>query len=205
MTEIPTPNDSATQVRDSLLRAARTCFIASGYDKVSIRQIAEEAGVNMAMIRYYFGNKLGLFEAMITEFIEPIVARRNLVKNEPSKTVMADVFNDFYHNMNLTPGFPRFLFSLMSSDQSSEAKGVIFKLFGPVISLVAIPQHLFDDSSREEYLLVKMSIMSLLIFPYIIPAPMAELHGFKLDQDFYAQLAQHNIKLLENGLFGEKQ
>lgn len=197
-------NEPATQVRNSLIRAARICFIASDYDKVSIRQIAEEAGVNMAMIRYYFGNKLGLFEAMIAEFISPVLQRSKTINQGDSPLNMSDILDNFYQTMTENPDFPRFLFRLMSSEHSHEAKGVIFKLFTPLANLTLMPKSLLDKCCDTERMLVKMSMMSLMIFPFVIPLPMAELHGFELDGDFYQRLAKHNIKLLEKGLFGEQ-
>ncbi|MCL1048403.1 TetR family transcriptional regulator [Shewanella abyssi] len=197
-------SESATQVRDSLIRAARICFIASDYDKVSIRQIAEVAGVNMAMIRYYFGNKLGLFEAMVAEFILPVLQRKKTMQKNGEPFSPADLMADFYQRTIATPDFPRFLFRLMSTEHSNEAKEVILKLFSPLTELTPMPESLLDKCSDIDPLLVKMSMMSLMIFPFVIPKAMAELHGFELDGDFYQRLAKHNIKLLEHGLFGEQ-
>ncbi|WP_237524177.1 TetR/AcrR family transcriptional regulator [Shewanella sp. KX20019] len=205
MTDSKSEARTATQVRESLLGAARSCFLSSNYDKVSIRQIADEAGVNMAMIRYYFGNKLGLFEAMMIEHIEPVLARSKQLQSVDPKFRVADIINDFHQTMSQTPDFPRFLFRLMNSDGSIEAKEVVFRLFTPLANLIPMPKPLLEKCSGTDPMLVKMSMMSLMIFPYIIPAPMAELHGFKLDKEFYTNLTQHNIKLLEQGLFGEQE
>jgi AcrR family transcriptional regulator len=47
-------------VRERLLQAALDSFLADDYHKVSTRLIADKAQANVAMIRYYFGNKEGL-------------------------------------------------------------------------------------------------------------------------------------------------
>src|SRR5678815_6090761 len=60
----PSARDDAT-VRESLLEAARRLFLARGFAAVSIREIAAEAGATAAMIHYYFGDKLGLYRAML--------------------------------------------------------------------------------------------------------------------------------------------
>lgn len=59
-------------VRQLLIEHARDLFVVQPYDKVSTRLIAERAGVNIAMIRYYFGSKAGLFEAMLRETLRPM-------------------------------------------------------------------------------------------------------------------------------------
>ncbi|MCK8046010.1 TetR/AcrR family transcriptional regulator [Shewanella sp. 1CM18E] len=192
-------------VRASLIRAAYRCFTAADYDKVSIRQIAEVAGVNMAMIRYYFGNKLGLFEAMVTEYIKPIHRRAKALQQSHDKPTVADIVAEFYQTMIPNPEFPRFLFQLMSSEHSVEAKGVIYKLFQPIAELTPMPQQLLEGWGELDPQLLKMSLLSLMIFPFVMPPPMAKLHGYQLNEEFYQQLAKHNIALLEHGMSGGKR
>jgi len=52
---------SATQ--RALVRAARRRFATEGYRATTVRQIAADAGVNVALISRYFSSKEGLFEA----------------------------------------------------------------------------------------------------------------------------------------------
>src|SRR6516162_11686340 len=56
---------SAGNVRERLLHAARELFLRYGYRAVSSRQISAAAGVNFAMIRYYFGGKPGLYREIL--------------------------------------------------------------------------------------------------------------------------------------------
>ena len=53
---------SAKQLQ--LLEAAERLFSKKGYDGTSVRDIGEEAGINTAMISYYFGSKEKLMEAI---------------------------------------------------------------------------------------------------------------------------------------------
>jgi len=56
--------------RESLLAAAQKLFSAKGYEAVSTRELAEEAGVNLAAIQYHFGSKAELFVATIHHMME---------------------------------------------------------------------------------------------------------------------------------------
>lgn len=47
-----------------IMEAAERLFADKGFDGSSVRDIAEAAGVNLAMISYYFGSKEKLMEAM---------------------------------------------------------------------------------------------------------------------------------------------
>ena len=51
--------------KDYILDVAEKVFSELGFDGASTRVISGEAGVNMAMLNYYFGSKEGLFVAVI--------------------------------------------------------------------------------------------------------------------------------------------
>lgn len=59
---------ASTQVYQALLDAAETCLKDKPYRAVTVREIADEADTNPAMINYYFKNKEGLFIALV-EFL----------------------------------------------------------------------------------------------------------------------------------------
>ncbi len=64
--------------RQRLLLAALRLFADQGFAKTSTRELAEAAGVNVAAISYYFGDKAGLYRAA---FLEP--------QGEPAAAVAA--------------------------------------------------------------------------------------------------------------------
>lgn len=61
------PAPAAEQARTRLLLAALKLFADHGFAKTSTREIAQAAGTNVAAIRYYFGDKAGLYRAAFTE------------------------------------------------------------------------------------------------------------------------------------------
>ncbi|MBN2980164.1 MULTISPECIES: TetR/AcrR family transcriptional regulator [Cohnella] len=62
--------DSAEQdVKLRLLLAAKKLFAQQGFDRTTTRQVAEEAGANVALISYYFGGKEKIFEAIFEFFL----------------------------------------------------------------------------------------------------------------------------------------
>jgi AcrR family transcriptional regulator len=58
------PRDAA-KTRQMLLAAARRRFAEDGYAATTVRDIADDAGVNVALINRYFSSKEGLFEACL--------------------------------------------------------------------------------------------------------------------------------------------
>ncbi|MFP6654088.1 MAG: TetR/AcrR family transcriptional regulator [Myxococcota bacterium] len=62
------PNQIDRQTADKLLVAAEEAFAKSGIDRVSVRQINHLAGQrNTSAVRYHFGSKEGLLEALIEQ------------------------------------------------------------------------------------------------------------------------------------------
>lgn len=64
------------QPKQALLDAAESLFSQKGTDGVSLRELTQAAGVNLASVSYYFGSKENLFAEVIARRIRPINARR---------------------------------------------------------------------------------------------------------------------------------
>jgi AcrR family transcriptional regulator len=61
----------ASATKAALLRAAQELFTERGFERTTVRDIADRAGVNQALLFRYFGNKEGLFaEAVLGEALE---------------------------------------------------------------------------------------------------------------------------------------
>ena len=75
--------------RQAILLAAEKLFAQHGYHAVTIRQIAEEAAVPLALVGYYFGPKHELFHAIFEHWsrsIEERLARLSAVDVDPDDT-----------------------------------------------------------------------------------------------------------------------
>ena len=69
--------------RETIIESAIKLFSDKGFEGTSVRQIAADAGVNVAMINYYFESKEKLFESVVehrTSFLKGIFAE--LVNNK---------------------------------------------------------------------------------------------------------------------------
>ena len=54
-----------SSTREAILTAARESFLAQGYEGTTIRAVARTAGVDPALVSYYFGSKGDLFGAAV--------------------------------------------------------------------------------------------------------------------------------------------
>lgn len=100
-------------LRSRLIKAALDCFLADDYHKVSTRRIAECAGANVSMIRYYFGSKEGLYEEMIRETLSPLLD----VLDGPllaSTAGFAEFLGLYYRTMSDRPEFPKLILKVLA-------------------------------------------------------------------------------------------
>lgn len=74
----PTPSQRPDR-RAAILLAAERLFAEHGYHAVSIRKIAQEAGVPLALVGYYFGQKHELFHAIFAHWRSTIAERLALL------------------------------------------------------------------------------------------------------------------------------
>lgn len=65
----------AVATRASILASARQRFLRESYDSVGLRDIAGDAGVDVALISRYFGGKEGLFREVVSHDDKPDVFR----------------------------------------------------------------------------------------------------------------------------------
>jgi AcrR family transcriptional regulator len=62
------PTKETTEPKQRILDAAILLFAKKGYAGVGVREIAKEAGVNIAMISYYYEGKVGILKSIIEEY-----------------------------------------------------------------------------------------------------------------------------------------
>jgi AcrR family transcriptional regulator len=78
-------------------------FSEHGFEKTSVRALAREAQVNLAAVRYYFGDKTGLYRALFIEPFEGQQTPANAFADPalPLDTAMRRYFADFLQPLNL--------------------------------------------------------------------------------------------------------
>jgi AcrR family transcriptional regulator len=81
MTMTPEFNDK----QQNILQVAEKLFAEKGFDGTSIRDIAKEANINIAMISYYFGSKEKMLEALVLSRMADLkILLTNLAKETTS-------------------------------------------------------------------------------------------------------------------------
>ncbi|MCG9580528.1 TetR/AcrR family transcriptional regulator [Vibrio tubiashii] len=197
------PSDSI-DARQNLIHHARELFTVMPYDKVSTRLVANRAGVNVAMIRYYFGNKEGLFETMLRETLAPMKQQMDILVKDSSQKNFLDIMRTYYRVMIKVPQFPRLVAQVMHMDASDTQRKLLEKVFFDIsqpMQMVMFEKLVDSKVLRPDAdpKLCKVSYISLMVFPFIAPPALLAVHGIELNEEFLNQLFEHNIKLMTHG------
>ena len=96
------------ETRSQILRAALKHFANAGYAATSVQQIVGDANVSKPALYYYFGDKAGLFEALVKESLEDRLrvmqdaAARGKNFREQAQEILTALFEHFQKNRELT-------------------------------------------------------------------------------------------------------
>jgi len=110
--------------RELLLRAARDLMTEKGLPQVTGREIAERAGVGSALVNYYFGNKSGLFSAIIEQLAEETRTRLDqvLAGTEGTRQRLRHFVREIARAMQDDPYLPRLMMEhVLFADEHEQA------------------------------------------------------------------------------------
>src|ERR1044072_5809634 len=70
---------NADSTEEKIVTAAKKVFLAKGLAGARMQDIADEAGINKALVHYYFRNKEKLFEVIFTEAALKLFPKINII------------------------------------------------------------------------------------------------------------------------------
>jgi AcrR family transcriptional regulator len=125
--------------KDHIIAAAEKLFAIRGYDSTSVRDICQEADVNVAMVNYYFGSKDGLFREMVEQKasfmrgkLEALVADKTITPIEKLQIAIEHQVNRMFEHRPFTMVVIR----EMSKDSDNSMKNLLLELFLPNMKLL---------------------------------------------------------------------
>jgi AcrR family transcriptional regulator len=180
---------------EKILEAAKNVFVTKGMDGARMQEIADEAGINKALLHYYFRSKERLFEAIFAEIIKFAFPKltRIVQSDEPIVTKIEQVIDAYLNLLIKHPFIPGFIMKELNRDPSG--------LFKIVVKFGLNPQSIFDNiqiaMDRGEIIQMPpkhlaVNIISMCIFPFAA-RPILSFVIFRDDQEaletFYAERA----------------
>lgn len=195
-------NDITDPVYARLLKAALECFLADEYHKVTTRAIADKAGANVSMIRYYFGNKEGLYEEMIRETLKPIL---DILDSDMLSEVggFAEYLRLYYDTMRRHPEFPKLILKVLALNHGPGRRFILQLLERGRTGGARRLEQLKASGQVDRGInpdVARMAFVSLAMMPMLLKDIFEEQMGGQMDEAFLDELATLNGKLLAAGM-----
>ena len=161
----PLVHANQEQQKAKLLFAAQELLVEKSYRSITIRELAEGANVNSAMIRYYFGNKEGLFVALLDEMSEQFFTSLGQIHN--TKNPLRSIIEVLIKRFSVNKGFARLVYDELKASESQLSQAFIERF--PKRMATILPQLIMDntairDKKRANY--AAFSLMMLIITPF---------------------------------------
>ena len=190
-------------LKAQILATAEQLFTDLGYAATSIRNIADTAGVNPALVHYYFGNKHALLEAVLKHSLEPMVRALASLKSSESASV-EDIVTLLIPMAATHPNIPRLLTRevLLPGGEMQDyfIENLAPQLGGALPGLLERERKAGKLRDDIDPAYAALMILAVCFFPFIARSLAEPVLGIKLGTDGAEILAQNVSELLKRGL-----
>jgi AcrR family transcriptional regulator len=175
-----------------ILIAAKSVFQKKGMDGARMQEIADEAGINKAMLHYYYRSKQLLFEAVFSNAFSLLAPQLNKVLNDDSsiEEKVKNFTNNYISFISKHPYLPNFIIQELNRNpkffekiQQTAAFPTLEKFKSQVAA--EVEEGILKPIDGEQLFI---NIISLNIFPFVA-TPL--IKGFlKIDDKGFKQLME---------------
>lgn len=196
-----------TDVREALLAAARALFTERGYNQVGIREIARAAGANPAMIHYYFGDKEGLYRALLAAAFDKLLGQLDAhARQTNAGEAISSIVQLYIGMLSREPWIPRLMVREVLSDEAPFREEFVARFASRGARLLpTILRRAIDDGrlrSDLDPVLTTLSLIGMMVFPFLALPLLERALGIRVDRDFSQRFMDHTIRLFEEGARG---
>lgn len=184
----------ALSTEEKFKEAARIVFMRKGYAATKTRDIAEQAGQNLALLNYYFRSKENLFEIVMAERIGYFFGSVAPLFQDPATTLeeKIEAISTAYVDILLeNPDLPLFILSELRNDPERFSKN-IYLATNLIQSTFA--RQLAERKPEANPVQLFMTFLGMLVFPFVMK-PVMLLTG-TADEAGFAQLMQERKTLV---------
>jgi TetR/AcrR family transcriptional regulator len=201
------PQEADSQVRDSLLEAARSLFLRYGFRAVSSRQVASAAGANPAMIHYYFRDKEGLYRAMLESAVAPVIARVSAMLGDPAAVDLEAFLRIYMRTLASNPWIPGLIVREVLSPDGHLRQMFIRDFAGrlaPMMRTIVAREAERGRLRRDlDPALTVVSLLSLALFPFISLPITSRVLGVETSEAGLEKLIAHTLSVFQRGVAAE--
>jgi len=165
-------NTKDTSTEDRIKAAARKVFHQKGFAGTRTRDIAEEAGINHAMLNYYFRSKEKLFEMVMMETMAQFFKGVNLMLNDENTSLdeKIDLIVSNYVDLLLKePELPTFILNEVRPNPQAfvEQNPIKEALTHSVLTRQYAEAVARGEITEPNLMQAILNVIGLVIFPFI--------------------------------------
>jgi AcrR family transcriptional regulator len=195
--ERPSPDDRET--RERILDAAHVVFLRKGTANSRTQEIADQAGVNKALVHYYFGTKAALADAVFERALATLMPRIfGILADEgrPIAQKVRDIAREQIDFHSARPYLAGYVVSEMHAEPARIA-AVFGRRGGPPLDVLrrqlreAARAGTMRPISAEQFV---VNLMALLVFPFALRPALSVL--LNLDPSAWTAFLEERRRLL---------
>ncbi len=189
--------DKSTE--EKIKSAARIIFMQKGYAATKTRDIADHAGINLALVNYYFRSKEKLFHEIMMESMQGFFSNilKSMFDASTSFETKLDQIASGYIDMLIgQPNMPLFIMNELQANPEKFVHELAAKsqIKDSIFFLQLIEKVGQDKIEKINPLHIFMNLMSLMVFPFVAKPILMSLTG--IEQEHYNNLMQERKKLI---------
>lgn len=153
---------------EKIKEAARKVFTQKGYAATRTRDIAKEAGLNLALLNYYFRSKEKLFEIIMTEKMQQFFGVMEPILNNAETTIeekIENIVSKYLDTLTKNPDLPLFVLSAIRTSPVH-----FIKIMGKASNLVksVLIKQIQEKVPGRNPVHFLFNIMGLCVFPFVM-------------------------------------
>ncbi|MCX6280423.1 MAG: TetR/AcrR family transcriptional regulator [Bacteroidetes bacterium] len=199
--------DNRQNPEEKILEAARLVFHQKGFNGARMQEIADLAGMNKALLHYYFRNKESLFEKVFNETFAQMASKMSeIFLSEMTLMSKIQIFINFYLNFISRHSFVvQFIINALH-DKPEQLREIILKQnLVPELMLEQIRKQLREEMGLDiDPLHIYVNILGLTVFPVVAKPLIQSL--FRITDErmdvFFEQRKKIVPTFIENALKG---
>ncbi len=185
---------NSLSTEEKFKEAARIVFTKKGYAATKTRDIAEQAGLNLALLNYYFRSKEKLFDIIMVEKVQQLFAFIWPALNNPNTSLNEKIdwiSTNYIEMLARNPDLP--LFVLSEIRNNPEGFGKIIKLDTYVMHSHFMKQ-LAEKKKDINPVQFFINFLGMMVFPFITQ-PIFKCTG-AVKEEVYTQMIEDRKKLI---------
>lgn len=179
----PAEIDTETKIKE----AAREIFQKKGFAAAKTREIAEAAGINLALLNYYFRSKRKLYTIIMTETMQSFFGSMIKILDEPSTSLeeKIEIFvNQYISLLSSNSNIPHFILNHVREEPNSYLEKMVplerFK--GSIFVQQFMQAAMAGKIPPLNPMHFMLNLVSLVVFPFLAQPMIMASSGIQKEQ-----------------------